>query len=174
VLAVAVGPALAATIAAAATDELQRPALVTALGALGFGLLAGIGEEPGWRGTLLGPWIDRYGPSGASLRVGAVWALWHLPLYFASGTYQADRGLGWFAASLVELPALSILLTWAYERSGWLLAAPLLAHALGNAAGEILPGRGTAADVAQLAAIVAAALVVSRRLRAPQAGGRPA
>lgn len=135
--------------------------------AVGFGLLAGIGEEPGWRGTLLRPWIEQHGRLQASVLVGAVWALWHLPLYFAGGTYQADRGLGWFVVSFLELPALSLLLTWTYERSGWLVAAPLLAHALGNAAGEILPAQGTAADMAQSAAIIAAGLAIGSRFYEP-------
>jgi hypothetical protein len=43
VLAVGVGPALAATAAAAAAGQLERTTLAAALGALGFGLLAGIG-----------------------------------------------------------------------------------------------------------------------------------
>lgn len=172
VLAVGVGPALVATGAAAAAEQLQWSSFSSALGAVGFGLLAGIGEEPGWRGTLLRPWISRHGRIQASLLVGAVWSLWHLPLYFASGTYQADRGLGWFAVSFLELPALSLLLTWTYERSGWLVAAPLLAHALGNAAGEILPAHGTTADIAQTAAIIAAGLAVTTRLR--RSSGTPA
>jgi uncharacterized protein len=167
VLAVGVGPALVATGAAVVADQLQWPSAASALGAIGFGLLAGMGEEPGWRGTLLLPWINRHGLVRASLLVGAVWALWHLPLYFASGTYQADRGLGWFAVSFLELPALSLLLTWTYERSGWLVAAPLLAHALGNAAGEILPAQGTTADIAQTVAIITAGLAIARRLRQP-------
>ena len=167
VLAVGVGPAVAATGAAAISDRLEWPTLLGALGALGFGLLAGIGEEPGWRGTLLHPWIGRHGRVQASLAVGAVWALWHLPLYFAPGTYQADRGLAWFAVSLVELPALSLLLTWTYERSGWLVAAPLLAHALGNAAGEALPAHGTAADITQTVVIIASGLAIARELRGP-------
>jgi membrane protease YdiL (CAAX protease family) len=165
VLAVGLGPALAASAAGAVTGHIDKPHLIAALGALGFALVAGIGEEPGWRGTLLGPWIEAHGPLSASMRVGVVWALWHLPLYFASGTYQADQGLVRFATSMVELPALSILLTWTFERGGWLVVAPLLAHALGNAAGEILPGHGTAAEAAQSISIVAAALVIGHRMR---------
>lgn len=161
VILVAVGPALVAAGAASVAGSLEWPGPLGALGALGFGLLAGIGEEPGWRGTLLHPWIERHGRRRASLLVGGVWAVWHLPLYLADGTYQADRGLGWFAVSLVELPALSLLLTWTYERAGWLVAAPVLAHALGNAAGEILPGEGLAADTAQTAAIIVAAVVLA-------------
>jgi uncharacterized protein len=176
VLAVGVGPALAATAAAAAAGQLERTTLAAALGALGFGLLAGIGEEPGWRGTMLHPLIERRGLVGASLLVGSVWALWHLPLYFADGTYQADRGLGWFAVSLVELPALSVLYTWAFRRSGWLVASPVLVHALGNAAGEILGAQGTAADIAQSAAILAGGALMGAWLGAHQqedvSGGR--
>lgn len=165
VLAVAVGPALAATAAATLVGPLEAVALTTAVGALGFGLLAGIAEEPGWRGTLLGPWVEQHGPIRASVQVGLVWAVWHLPLYFASGTYQADQGLGAFALSLLVLPALSILFTWLMARAGGLVAAAVEAHALGNAAGEILPGEGTAANLTQAAVIVAAGAWISRRLR---------
>jgi uncharacterized protein len=167
VLLIGAGPAVAAAVAATATGSSSVGSIGSAAGAVAFGLLAGLGEEPGWRGTLLRPWIDEHGIVNASVRTGLVWAVWHLPLYFASGTYQHGRGLGWFALSLVELPALSVLLSWAFRRSGWLVVAPLLAHALGNAAGEILPGEGIAADLAQTAAIITAGAWLARRLRQP-------
>ncbi|MFC7226248.1 CPBP family glutamic-type intramembrane protease [Salinirubellus salinus] len=44
-------------------------------------------EELGWRGYLLDPLLDRYGALRASLGVGGLWAVWHLPLFFLAGTY---------------------------------------------------------------------------------------
>lgn len=170
VLAVGLGPAALAALAGVVGGAVDAPDLGGAAAALAFALIAGLAEEPGWRGTLQPAWTDRHGEVAASLRVGLVWAVWHLPLYFARGTYQHDRGLWWFLVSLVELPALSVLLTWAYRRAGWLVAAPVLAHALGNAAGELLPDGGTVSDVVQSLTIVAggalcAALAFVRRRR---------
>ena len=41
-----------------------------------------IGEEPGWRGYALPKLLENIGPAGSSLLVGAVWTVWHWPLFF--------------------------------------------------------------------------------------------
>jgi uncharacterized protein len=46
--------------------------------------LAGIGEEPGWRGFALPRLQEQLSPVRATLVVGVVWALWHLPLLAAA------------------------------------------------------------------------------------------
>jgi uncharacterized protein len=48
------------------------------------------GEETGWRGYLLPRLLDRTGPVRASLALGLVWALWHLPLWAMPGDFHAD------------------------------------------------------------------------------------
>lgn len=40
----------------------------------------GFGEEIGWRGYLLPNLLDTHRPLPALLRVGFIWAAWHLPL----------------------------------------------------------------------------------------------
>lgn len=44
--------------------------------------IAGLGEEPGWRGFALPRLQGRYAPVAATLILGLVWAGWHLPLVF--------------------------------------------------------------------------------------------
>lgn len=43
-------------------------------------LFIALGEEPGWRGFLLPRLQARFGSIHASWLLGAIWALWHLPL----------------------------------------------------------------------------------------------
>lgn len=47
---------------------------------VGLSLIAGLGEEPGWRGFALPRLQSKYGPLGATIVLGTVWAIWHLPL----------------------------------------------------------------------------------------------
>lgn len=52
-------------------------------------------EELGWRGYALDGLQARMNALFASLILGVVWSLWHLPLFFIKGTWQAEQvGLG--------------------------------------------------------------------------------
>jgi membrane protease YdiL (CAAX protease family) len=42
------------------------------------------GEEYGWRGYLLPALCERYNKSAATLIVGIVWGMWHIPSYYIS------------------------------------------------------------------------------------------
>ena len=56
--------------------------LLTALGTFFVVLTVGGGlEEPGWRGFALGRLQQRFSPVKATLLLGFVWGVWHLPLY---------------------------------------------------------------------------------------------
>lgn len=79
---------------------------ITALQALVFVLVAG--EEIGWRGFLLPRFLDRLGPWTASLVIGAIWALWHLPLFSMPAMPQYGSP---FPAFVIYTVALSVLLT---------------------------------------------------------------
>lgn len=56
--------------------------------------LAGIGEEPGWRGFALPRLQERLSPVRATLALGVLWALWHVPLLAAAD--EPSHGLDAF------------------------------------------------------------------------------
>jgi membrane protease YdiL (CAAX protease family) len=98
-----------------------RPLPWTPLGLAVFVLVAG--EEIGWRGFALPRWLERTGPWRASLAVGLVWALWHLPLFAMPGMPQFGTP---FVAYVPYLVALSAILTvLARETRGSVLVATL-------------------------------------------------
>ncbi len=62
-----------------------------------------LGEEFGWRGYALPALTERMGWRWASLIVGAIWALWHLPLFFIPGMAQANMPMALFMTSSMKL-----------------------------------------------------------------------
>jgi membrane protease YdiL (CAAX protease family) len=101
-------------------------------------ILAGMGEEFGWRGFALPRLQARYNALVASIMVGVLWGLWHIPLYFVDGTVQYEWRLeaGLAPAVLgytVFVIAWSIQYTWLFNntRGSVLLAAVM--HGAGNA-----------------------------------------
>lgn len=94
-------------------------------------------EEAGWRGTLLDQSQSRFSPLVASIGVGLVWAVWHLPLFQlpSAGIYY-DKPFWGLALSTVLL---SILLTWLYNRTSGSLLAVMVMHASFNWAHYAFP-----------------------------------
>lgn len=69
-----------------------------------------LGEEVGQRAFALPRVLARRTPLVASLEVGAVWGVWHVPAFFIAGTNQHDLalGLGWL---VVGCTVQSVLMT---------------------------------------------------------------
>jgi uncharacterized protein len=88
-----------------------------------------LGEEFGWRGFALPRWQARYSAAVSGLIVGALWGVWHLPLFFVHGS--AQYGLP-FLAYAVQAIALSVVMAWLYNRTGGSLLLVLLLHATVN------------------------------------------
>jgi membrane protease YdiL (CAAX protease family) len=91
-------------------------------------------EEVGWRGYAQDRLQQPLGALSASLVVGVVWALWHLPQWWIPETGQAAK---WpFAVFAAGTVAQSVGLVWLYHgaRASILLVA--LAHAAINLAPE--------------------------------------
>lgn len=126
---------------AAVVGDIDLSLLPERVGAWLFGLVyvslvGGGNEEPGWRGYAL-PHLQRdYSALTASLVVGAVWAVWHLPLFVLPGGMYAGTS---FALYVPMVLALSIVLTWLYNGSGGSVPIAMVLHAGFNSASVLIP-----------------------------------
>ncbi len=93
-------------------------------------LLSGLREEYGWRGFALPRLQERFGALKASVFIGALWTLWHLPIL--PFVRMGLPGLGMTAIFSLEVVALSILMSWVYNHAGGSLLPPVLYHAAYN------------------------------------------
>jgi len=85
-----------------------------------------MGEEPGWRGYALPRMQARTSSLGASLLLGFLWSVWHLPFWLTKGNPAQETFLGWSALGLV---ATTVLFTWVYNHTRGSLLLALLFHA---------------------------------------------
>lgn len=104
-----------------------------------IGIVAGLLEEPGWRGYAQEGLQRRLPVVGAALVVGIFWAAWHLPLFWIAGTWQHGQGIGTWAfwMFLLGVVALGPIYAWLYNFAGRVILAAVLLHAIGNSASEV-------------------------------------
>lgn len=98
--------------------------------ALFFSIIKGPIEEFGWRGFALPLLQRKLAPFWASIVLGGIWGIWHLPAFFLSGTQQSSWSfLPFFLGTIV----ISILMTALYNRSqGSILLAAVMHFQLMN------------------------------------------
>lgn len=104
-------------------------------------LVGGGNEEWGWRGFALPTLLERNSPVRATLILGGLWAIWHLPLLAAMddlshGLSGAELTLV-LAATVVNIVGLAFFYTFLYRHTGSVLLAVLL-HGSFNAANGTL------------------------------------
>ena len=68
----------------------QEPVYIMTI-AIVFSTPVQAGEEIGWRGYALPRLSARFGLSSASIALGIIWACWHLPFFFISGTDKSGQ-----------------------------------------------------------------------------------
>ena len=95
-----------------------------------------LGEELGWRGFALPALQEQLGWRAASLGLGAVWGVWHLPLFFIAESAQSN---GSMAAFFVLIVATSVFYTWLYNRSNGSILPALTLHTASNSWPLLVP-----------------------------------
>jgi membrane protease YdiL (CAAX protease family) len=116
-------------------------------------------EEPGWRGMAL-PVLQRsVGAFRASIVIGVVWAVWHVPLFLMPGSSQA--GTPFWLYALVVL-GISVIATWLYNEAGGRVLIPVVFHTLSNAV-SVTTATGVVGDgvVSQVGLLVVVWAVVA-------------
>jgi len=94
------------------------------------------GEEIGWRGYALPRLSTRFGLAPASIILGIIWAAWHLPLFFFSGSDTFGQS---FPLYVLQVTAVSVAMAWAYWRTGGSLLLVMLFHAAVNNLKDTVP-----------------------------------
>jgi len=95
-----------------------------------------LGEEFGWRSYALSRLQQRIGWRTASLALGLVWAVWHMPLFFMVGTAQSHIP-GWLF--LFSTVASSVMFAWLFNRSSGSVWPCLVLHTSVNAWPAVIP-----------------------------------
>jgi membrane protease YdiL (CAAX protease family) len=117
---------------------LPRPLAVVPF-ALSTLVVGPLPEELAWRGYGLDRLQERLSPVASSLVVGAVWTIWHIPLFGIAGTYQQGLGVGTqaFWLYLLDKVPQSVLMTWIYNNPQRSTQSAVLFHTMVNLVGEL-------------------------------------
>ena len=98
--------------------------------------LGGGQEEFGWRGYALPILENKFGIWFANIILGIIWAFWHIPLWFITGTSQTYMNFGGFILLMVGY---SFIFSWIRKISGNRPFSGLYVHGLANAFISIMP-----------------------------------
>jgi membrane protease YdiL (CAAX protease family) len=111
--------------------------------------LGGTWEEPGWRGYALPRLQDGRSALFASLTLGVLWALWHLPLMVVGQVHYSD---------MVNVIAAAIVFTWVFNNTSGSVFIAMLMHAMNNTvSGSFFSQMFTGADSVRWAWMIALA-----------------
>jgi uncharacterized protein len=93
-----------------------------------FGVPAGLLEEIGWTGFAFPKMSSHENPLTASILLGLLWGLWHLPVidYLGSATPHHSWWLPFALAFITAMTAMRVLICWLYSHTKSVLLAQLL------------------------------------------------
>jgi len=128
--------ALIHRIAKGAWPRFGETPLPLMLGAILVSTWVQAGEEVGWRGYALPRLATHLGLGGASVFLGVIWALWHLPLFFLQGSGSEGQSFPIYA---LHVTALSVAMSWLYWKTEGSLLLVMLMHASVNNTTGIVP-----------------------------------
>ena len=124
--------------------------------------LASIIEEVGWKGYCedsIGAYMNWF---WESMIFGALWSLWHLPLIFIQGTYQAGLMVNplYVVNFFINGIPLGFIITWVYLVSDRSILACMVFHLVVNFMQEKIAMTQETKCVETIVVIIAAAIIV--------------
>ena len=158
------GPALALVESRAAT-LLATPTTAVAF-VFTLLMMGPIPEELGWRGYALVRLQAKWNALTSSLILGAIWALYHVPLFFMPGSFHHSQGAGstWFWLFMVQVVGMAVVMSWIFNNTRGSTLAAILFHFAVNVAftiGNVTAGTNFYATV--LWVMSAGAIVTLRK-----------
>jgi uncharacterized protein len=102
-----------------------------------------LGEEIGWRGYALPALQQRLNWRCASLALGLIWGMWHMPLFFIAESSQSN---GSMAVFFVLIIATSVFYSWLYNRSEGSVLPAMVLHMASNSWPFLIPVLPSDAD----------------------------
>ena len=114
--------------------ELPSTLLTLVVNAVYLLIFVTLGEEVGWRGYALPALQARYSALLASLILGVLWGLWHLPVFFNPDTSYSKLPFLLFLAFIVVA---AVLMTWLFNSTGGSVLMAMFFHAVLNTADEL-------------------------------------
>src|ERR1700688_2626317 len=93
-----------------------------------FGVPAGFLEEIGWTGFSFAKMSSEHNALGASILLGLLWGLWHLPVinYLGTATPHGAYWFPFFLAFAFAMTAMRVLISWLYANTKSVLLAQLM------------------------------------------------
>jgi membrane protease YdiL (CAAX protease family) len=151
-----------AQIAKTVAPLLAAPSTIVpfVLGAFVYGPIP---EELGWRGYVLDRLQARWSALASSLVLGALWAAYHLPLFYMRDTFHAAQGAWspWFFSFMVQVVAAAVIFTWIFNNTRRSTLAAILFHLMLNVTAELLNVTGRTNFYSTLLWVAAAIAVVA-------------
>jgi len=149
-------------IGAAISSAFATPASAASL-LLWTVLFGPIPEELGWRGYALERLQARSTALRASLILGAMWGLYHLPLFYMRGTYHAAQGPWslWFWLFLTQVIPVTVVFTWIFNNTRRSTLAAILFHFMINLTAQLANLTERTNVIVTVLWVIAAGAVVS-------------
>jgi membrane protease YdiL (CAAX protease family) len=122
----------------------------------------GFGEEVGWRGFLADRLLRDHSRGRTALIVWAVWAPWHLPLFWVVANFR-NFGVGGTIGWVVGIGFGSVFLTWLYQAASSSILVVALWHTAYNFATATEASSGLPAAVTSTVVIVASVVILRDR-----------
>ncbi|EFV93155.1 Abortive infection protein [Dietzia cinnamea P4] len=86
----------------------------------------GLAEEPGWRDFALPRLQDRFSPLAASMILGPIWALWHVPLFFTEWGGYPDASWTRATSFLLFCLGFNLVMTWIFTSAAGSSQGPVV------------------------------------------------